>query len=161
MLNQFLSVHIAVEDKYLVQTSDEINSYATRKWRIARSKGLIHTTDYSHCPKNNLNLRIEAEPVTLLDHPHCPKNNLNVYIKSKPVTAEVDATVHLTGESDSAVDIRPRSWNLRCDMASKQKFSLRGNNTVYTFITFFWLILTKFFASVCLFLNECHMLNPI
>ena len=94
MLKQFLSVYIAVEDKYLVQTSDEINSYATRKWRIARSKGLIHTTDYSHCPKNNLNLRIEAEPVTLLDHPHCPKNNLNVYIKSKPVTAEVDATVH-------------------------------------------------------------------
>ena len=138
-----------VEDNHAHQT--QLLKWCGKCSTVAQSKGLILTTDYSHCPKNNLNLRIKAEPVTLLDHPHCPKNNLNVYIKSKPVTAEVDATVHLTGESDSAVYIIPRSWNLRCDIAAKQKFSLRGNNTVHTFVAFFWLILTTFFASVCLY----------
>ena len=51
----------------------------------------------THCPKNNLNLRIKSNCLSRLEHmqrlmsdfsrcTHCPKNNVKLLIKTEPVT---------------------------------------------------------------------------
>ena len=49
-----------------------------------------------HCPKNNLNIRVQSEPVMAEWDPtvHCPRNNLHIREQSEPVMAEWDPTVH-------------------------------------------------------------------
>ena len=35
----------------------------------------------SHCPKNNMNLRVKNEKMSLSLLSHCPKNNMNLCAK--------------------------------------------------------------------------------